>query len=40
MKSGVGPWIYFIENIEWILPISIAAVLLIYYFDKKNKEKK
>ncbi len=30
---------FLLSNLEWILPISTAVVLLIYYFDKKNKEK-
>jgi hypothetical protein len=37
--SGSGLDFLF-SNLEWILPISTVIVILIYYFDKKNKEKK
>lgn len=37
--SGSGTNFLF-SNLEWILPVSIIIVFLIYYFDKKNKEKK
>lgn len=45
MKTGLtgmsgGGMNFFLTNIEWILPISTIIVLLIYCFDKKNKEKK
>lgn len=31
---------FLFSNLEWILPISTVIVILIYYFDRKNKEKK
>lgn len=35
--SGID---FLFSNLEWVLPISTVIVLLIYHFDKKNKNKK
>lgn len=39
LSSRQGSGIYVFLNLEWILPISTVIVILIYYFDKKRKNK-
>lgn len=39
MKSGFEAWIFLWNYKEYIFPISLIIVALVYYFDKKNKEK-
>jgi len=39
MKSGINGWIFLWNYKEYIFPISFSIVMLIYYFDRKKKDK-
>jgi hypothetical protein len=39
MKSGIEAWIFMWTYKEYVFTASLIIVSLVYYFDKKNKEK-